>query len=130
MGSRRGYAGWPRKGRSRSSAPRRDPIPMIILGISHDVLICSAAVVVDGNVTSAIAEERLDRRKMSRVFPALAVKRCLQESNLTLEDIDEIAIAWNPFIDLETIPGGYLEARRWRTEHLSQLPARIMQLMG
>jgi carbamoyltransferase len=103
---------------------------MNVLGICHDVLICSAALVRDGKVVSAIPEERLDRIKQSRVFPTLAVQRCLEMGNLALSDVDEIAIAWNPGIDLETIPSGYLNARRWRTEHLSQVPARFMQLLG
>jgi carbamoyltransferase len=103
---------------------------MNILGISHDVLICSAALVRDGRVIAAIPEERLDRVKQSRVFPSLAVQRCLEMGSLALSDVDEIAIAWNPGIDLETIPSGYLGARRWRTEHLTQVPARLMQLLG
>ena len=82
---------------------------MRILGICHDVLICSAAVVDDGRVVSAIAEERLDRRKQSRVFPTLAIDRCLAESGLAFDDLDEIVVAWNPSIELETIPAGWLE---------------------
>lgn len=103
---------------------------MNVLGISHDVLICSAALVRDGEVVAAIAEERLDRVKQSRVFPSLAIQRCLQLGGLALSDVDEIAVGWNPGIDMETIPSGYLTARRWRTEHLSQVPARFMQLLG
>jgi carbamoyltransferase len=101
-----------------------------VLGICHDVLICSAALVRDGQVIAAIPEERLDRVKQSRGFPVLAIQKCLEMGGLTLGDVDEIAIAWNPGIELETIPGGYLSARRWRTEHLMQVPARIMQLLG
>lgn len=103
---------------------------MKVLGICHDVLICSAALVVDGRVVCAIPEERLDRVKQSRVFPSLAIKRCLEHGGLSLREIDEIAVAWNPSIELETIPGGFLHARRWRTEHLAQVPARFMQLLG
>ena len=103
---------------------------MNVLGICHDVLICSAALVRDGVVISAIPEERLDRVKQSRVFPSLAIQKCLELGGLSLSDVDEIAIAWNPGIDLETIPAGYLSARRWRTEHLTQVPARFMQLLG
>jgi carbamoyltransferase len=103
---------------------------MRILGICHDVLICSAAIVDDGRIVSAIAEERLDRRKLSRGFPSLAVERCLAEACLTLEDVDEVAIAWNPSIDLETLPGGWLDARRHRGEHLLHVPARLMRHAG
>jgi carbamoyltransferase len=102
---------------------------MNVLGVCHDVLICAAALVRDGSVISAIPEERLDRVKQSRVFPALAVKKCVEMGGLALSEVDEIAIAWNPGIDMETIPGGFL-TRRWRTEHLSQVPARFMHLLG
>lgn len=87
-------------------------------------------MVVDGEVVSAIAEERLDRQKQSRVFPTLAIQRCLADASLEMADIDEVAVAWNPAIELETIPAGYLSGRRSRTEHLVQVPARLMQLTG
>ena len=103
---------------------------MRILGICHDVWICSAAVVEDGHIVSAMAEERLDRRKLSRVFPSIAISRCLDEAGIMLSEIDEIAVAWNPSIEMATTPAGHLTARRWRTEHLFQVPARIMQLAG
>lgn len=103
---------------------------MIVLGICHDVLGCSAALVRDGEVVSAIAEERLDRVKQSRVFPQLAIRRCLEMGGIALSDVDEIAVGWNPGVDMETIPSGYLSSRRWRTEHLTQVPARFMQLLG
>ncbi len=103
---------------------------MRILGICHDVWICSAAVIEDGRVVSAVAEERLDRRKLSRVFPSMAVARTVEEAGLSLRNIDEIAVAWNPSIEMQTTPSGYLSARRWRTEHLFQVPARIMQQAG
>jgi carbamoyltransferase len=103
---------------------------MRVLGICHDVLICSAALVEDGEVRSAIAEERLDRRKQSRTFPSLAIDRCLAETGVTIDELDEIAIAWNPSIDLETIPPGWLDARRHRGEHLLQVPSRLMRQSG
>ncbi len=103
---------------------------MNVLGVCHDVLICSAALVRDGVVVSAIPEERLDRVKQSRVFPSLAIQKCLEMGGISLADVDEISIAWNPGIELETIPGGYLTGRRWRTEHLTQVPGRFMQMLG
>lgn len=102
---------------------------MKVLGVCHDVYACSAAIVVDGRVQSAIAEERLDRRKQSRVFPTLAIQRCLSESKLELRDIDEIAVAWNPAIEMETPPPGYLGARRSRIEHIAQVPTQLAQLL-
>lgn len=102
---------------------------MRILGITHDVLICSAAVIEDGKVLSAVAEERLDRQKQSRAFPELAIKRCLSDLGLTMADIDEVAVAWNPSIEMRTAPSGLL-TRRSRSEHLVQVPTRLMRMQG
>lgn len=103
---------------------------MNILGICHDVLVCSACVVIDGKVISAIAEERLDRVKQSRVFPKLSINQCVELAGLSLKDIDEIAVAWNPAIELETIQSGYLTGRVMRSEHMLQVPAQLMRLSG
>lgn len=102
---------------------------MRILGLCHDVLICAAALIEDGEVLAAAAEERFDRRKQSRVFPAKAIKWCLEKAGLDLADLDEVAIAWNPAIDLETLPEGWL-GRRHRGEHFHQVPAQLMRLAG
>ena len=69
---------------------------MNMLGVCHDVFICSACVLIDGEIVAAIPEERLDHNKRSRVFPTLAIQECLRIAGLDLEAIDEIAIAWNP----------------------------------
>lgn len=103
---------------------------MRTLGLCHDVLVCAAALVEDGRVVSAIPEERLDRRKQSRTFPTLAIDRCLSEAGWSIQDVDEIAVAWNPSIDLEALPSGWLDARRHRGEHLLQVPARLMRQAG
>src|SRR5262245_48637087 len=102
---------------------------MRVLGITHDVLICSAALVEDGEVVAAIAEERLDRQKQSRFFPTLAIQHCLDAAGIVLGDVDEIAVGWNPSIELEAMPSGFL-IRRWRSEHLAQVPAQLMRLAG
>lgn len=51
---------------------------MNILAICHDVILCSAVLVQDGRVVSAIPEERLDRLKQSRA-PS---RRSLREQRL------------------------------------------------
>jgi carbamoyltransferase len=50
----------------------------------------AAALVIDGEVVAAVAEERLLRRKHTASFPALAVRWCLDEAGLELEEIDEV----------------------------------------
>jgi len=53
----------------------------------------SAAVLVrDGQVVSAIEEERLNRIKHTNCFPARAIRYCLDENGLSLADVDRIAV--------------------------------------
>src|SRR5208337_4112207 len=52
----------------------------------------SAAIVVDGEVKFAIAEERLNRHKHFGGFPALAVKACLDSIGAKISDIDHVAV--------------------------------------
>ena len=52
----------------------------------------SAAVVVDGEVVFAIAEERINRHKHFGGFPALAVKACLDAVGAKISDVDHVAV--------------------------------------
>ncbi|OKP79508.1 hypothetical protein A3844_28695 [Paenibacillus helianthi] len=80
---------------------------MLILGISggidsiHDTIIefpygkahDSAAVLIeDGHVVAAIEEERLNRIKHTNRLPIAAIEFCLTERQVTLQDIDYIAV--------------------------------------
>jgi carbamoyltransferase len=52
----------------------------------------SAAVLVrDGEVLSAVEEERLNRIKHTNSFPLQAIRYCLDENKVRLEDVDFIA---------------------------------------
>ncbi len=51
----------------------------------------AAALVVDGVVVAAAAEERFNRRKQCGDFPIQAIGYCLQEAGLRIGDVDEIA---------------------------------------
>lgn len=54
----------------------------------HDA---AAALVMDGRIIAAVAEERLNRSKHSAAFPRRAIASCLTVAGLELRDIDEIA---------------------------------------
>ena len=51
-----------------------------VLGIAPDTWISSAAILVDGKILAASAEERFNRQKMSKAFPSKSIKYCLQKS--------------------------------------------------
>src|SRR3984957_14508102 len=65
---------------------------MLILGLNMFHADASAAIVVDGEVVFAIAEERLNRRKHFGGFPALAVRACLDQVGAKISDIDHVAV--------------------------------------
>ncbi len=65
---------------------------MLILGLNMFHADASAAILVDGEVKFAIAEERLNRRKHFGGFPALAVKSCLDAVGAKISDIDHVAV--------------------------------------
>jgi len=65
---------------------------MLILGINMFHADASAAIVQDGEVVFAIAEERLNRVKHYAGFPALAVKACLDAVGARIADVDHVAV--------------------------------------
>ena len=65
---------------------------MLILGLNMFHADASAALVEDGKVVFAIAEERLNRCKHYGSFPSLAVKACLDAVGAKISDIDHVAV--------------------------------------
>ncbi len=65
---------------------------MLILGLNMFHADASAAIVQDGEVIFAIAEERLNRAKHYGGFPALAIKACLDAVGAEISDIDHVAV--------------------------------------
>ena len=65
---------------------------MLILGLNMFHADASAAIVQDGKVLFAIAEERLNRVKHYAGFPALAIQACLAAAGAKIADIDHVAV--------------------------------------
>jgi len=65
---------------------------MLILGLNMFHADASAAIVLDGEVKFAIAEERLNRHKHFGGFPALAVKACLDFVGAKISDVEHVAV--------------------------------------
>ena len=55
----------------------------------------AAALVVDGEFVVGVAEERISRRKHTGDFPIGAIRACLEWAGLELDEIDEIAHAFD-----------------------------------
>src|SRR2546425_12707799 len=73
---------------------------MNILGINAYHGNASAAIVCDGRLIAAVEEERFNRVKYAAGFPTQAIRYCLKEAGLTLQDIDHVAVPRNPYARL------------------------------
>ncbi|MGA2743093.1 MAG: carbamoyltransferase C-terminal domain-containing protein [Candidatus Sulfotelmatobacter sp.] len=65
---------------------------MIILGLNMFHADASAAILLDGEVKFAIAEERLNRHKHFGGFPALSAKACLDAIGVKISDVEHVAV--------------------------------------
>ncbi len=65
---------------------------MLILGLNMFHADASAAIVLDGEIKFAVAEERLNRHKHFGGFPALAVKQCLDAVGAKITDVEHVAV--------------------------------------
>jgi carbamoyltransferase len=65
---------------------------MLILGLNMFHADASAAIVFDGEVKFAVAEERLNRHKHFGGFPALAIKACLDAVGAKISDVEHVAV--------------------------------------
>ena len=79
-----------------------------ILGIScyyHD---SAAALICDGQVISAVQEERFSRKKHDSRFPTNAIKYCLKSNNIDLRNIKTIVYYEKPLLTFERLLETYL----------------------
>ena len=81
---------------------------MKILGISAYYHDSAASLLVDGEIISAVQEERFTRKKHDSTFPSKAIEYCLKASNLNLSDIDYIVFYDKPFIKFERLLETYI----------------------
>jgi carbamoyltransferase len=65
---------------------------MLILGLNMFHADASAAIVLDGEVKFAVAEERLNRHKHFGGFPSLAIRACLDAVGANISDVEHVAV--------------------------------------
>src|SRR5436190_463167 len=72
----------------------------VILGINAYHGDVSAALLKDGELLSAVEEERFNRIKHSTGFPTRAIQSCLDAAGIGVEEIDHVAVSRNPRANL------------------------------
>jgi len=73
---------------------------MIILGLNAFHGDSSACLVVDGKLVAATEEERFRRIKHWAGFPSEAIKYCLAAGNISIDQVDHVAVNRNPSANL------------------------------
>ncbi|MDF3026242.1 MAG: Carbamoyltransferase [Fluviicola sp.] len=74
-----------------------------VLGISAFYHDSAAALVIGGRIIAAAQEERFTRDKHTPDFPVEAVKYCLEEAGLELDDLDAIVFYDKPLLKFERL---------------------------
>lgn len=76
---------------------------MYILGISCFYHESAAALILDGKIIAAAAEERFTRKKHDPSFPIHAIEFCLQKAGITSNQIGYVVFYEKPFRKFERI---------------------------
>jgi len=89
---------------------------MIILGISAFYHDSATALLRDGEIVAAAQEERFTRRKHDPSFPRCALKYCLEEAGVGLQDVDHVVFYDKPFLKFERLLETYVSFAPWGFE--------------
>ncbi|MGE0698599.1 MAG: carbamoyltransferase [Hyphomicrobiaceae bacterium] len=105
---------------------------MRILGISAFYHDSAAALVVDGRPVAAAQEERFTRRKHDQRFPEHAIRYCLEEAGIGLDQVDHVVFFEKPLLKFERLLETYLASapagfRQFRTAMPVWLKDKLFQ---
>lgn len=100
----------------------------------------AAALISDGNLLTAIQEERLSREKYTDIFPERSIKFCLEKSGLEEEDLDIVIYPYSPWLNavakvylgLKLFPSSvfiYLNNRDNLKRHSLRLKSRLRNFL-
>jgi len=81
---------------------------MIVLGLSAFYHDSAAALLRDGDIIAAAQEERFTRLKHDAAFPEQAVRYCLAEAGITLDQVDLVAFYDKPILTFDRLLETYL----------------------
>ena len=76
---------------------------MKILGISAFYHDSAAAIIVNNEIIACIQEERFTRKKHTPEFPTNSIQYCLEESGLSVDELDAIVFYDKPLVKFERL---------------------------
>lgn len=103
---------------------------MKILGLSCFYHESAAALIDNGKLVAAAAEERFTRKKHDSDFPQEAVNFCLETAGIKSEDLDYVTFYEKPFIKFERLLMSVLQGspytyRLFRESMLTELTSKL-----
>lgn len=118
-------------------------MPSNVLGISAYYHDSAAALVIDGLPVAAAQEERFSRVRHDSSFPREAVRYCLDEAGITLDDVTEVAYYEDSRLKLSRVLSSFGSAGiggarafgvvlpewlRWKRDVLARVRAELADL--
>ena len=100
---------------------------MKILGLNTIGFNTSASLVINGKLIGSIEEERLNREK-ERESSIKSISYLLNKNNLKFEQIDALAISWNPLINLEKFNFSQSEDKSFIPNITFSVPSYVLKL--
>ena len=83
-------------------------MPSRVLGLSAFYHDSAACLLADGRIVAAAQEERFTRRKHDERFPSRAVRYCLDEAGIGIDDVDAIGFYEKPLVKFERLLETYI----------------------
>ena len=105
---------------------------MIVLGLI-DSKPSAAAILIDGQIVSAIAEERLCRMKLASGMPRQAITQVMAQAGVSAQDINQVAVAQRVSVfEPEPIPwsGWFTADEQLKTFRFDQLSSMLAPMVG
>jgi carbamoyltransferase len=101
---------------------------MYILGLSAYYHDSAAALVRNGAIVAAAQEERFTRKKFDARFPARAIRYCLDEAGISLNDVQYVVFYDKPLVKFERLLETYVAfAPRGIKSFLSAMPVWLKE---
>ena len=103
---------------------------MLILGVSAYYHDSAACLIRDGEIVAAAQEERFTRKKHDSGFPGHAVRYCLRQGGIGLQDLTYIVFYDKPLLKYERLLETYLSfAPRGIVSFIAAMPVWIKEKM-
>ena len=100
----------------------------LILGLNAFGFNTSTTLIKNGKPIFSIEEERVIREKRTRKFPIVGIRQALKYTGHTIEDVEAVAISWNPAINLELLSPNNSEKLRYIPEAFYSVPSYLINM--